>query len=190
MVFLCRHGQTTLNAEDRLRGLSDPPLDSVGVAEARALAEAMADKHPTVVISSPLQRAIATADAITATTQVRLVVDARLQDRDYGDQTGKHTADVVAEFGSVDAAPGVESVRDLTARARAGFHQLVDEYGPGPLVFVAHDAINKTILADIDPTLGVLAQPTGCWNELRYRAGAWHVERYDQKPPTDADSTT
>ena len=33
-VFLARHGRTALNAEGRLRGLSDPPLDDVGLAEA------------------------------------------------------------------------------------------------------------------------------------------------------------
>ena len=65
-VFLARHGQTALNAQGRLRGLSDPPLDEVGIAEAARLAEALASKHPTVVICSPLQRAVATAHAIGA----------------------------------------------------------------------------------------------------------------------------
>jgi probable phosphoglycerate mutase len=60
-VFLARHGRTALNAEGRLRGLSDPPLDEVGVAEVARLAEALAPKHPTAVICSPLQRAVATA---------------------------------------------------------------------------------------------------------------------------------
>ena len=62
-VFLARHGQTALNAQGRLRGLSDPPLDEVGIAEATRLAAALASKHPTAVICSPLQRAVATAQA-------------------------------------------------------------------------------------------------------------------------------
>jgi len=32
-VYLALHGRTALNAEGRLRGLSDPPLDDIGVAE-------------------------------------------------------------------------------------------------------------------------------------------------------------
>ena len=37
-VYLARHGRTALNAGGRLRGLSNPPLDSVGEAEAQRLA--------------------------------------------------------------------------------------------------------------------------------------------------------
>ena len=37
-VYLARHGQTALNADGRLRGLSDPPLDDVGLAEVARLA--------------------------------------------------------------------------------------------------------------------------------------------------------
>lgn len=55
-----------MNAEGRLRGLSDPPLDKVGVTEAAQLAEALASVDPTVVICSPFQRAVATARAIGA----------------------------------------------------------------------------------------------------------------------------
>ena len=33
LVYLATHGRTALNAEDRLRGLSDPPLDEIGLAE-------------------------------------------------------------------------------------------------------------------------------------------------------------
>lgn len=182
VVFLCRHGRTTLNAEGRLRGLSDPPLDDVGQTEAQALASVISHKHPTLVIASQMRRAVATAEAIAAAAHVHAIVDARLQDRNYGVQSGRLVNDVVQEFGSIDAAPDVEPVSHLTERARVGFQQLVDEHGTGPLVFVAHDAINKAILADIDPGLTMLAQPTGCWNELRYRDGAWHVEVYDQKP--------
>jgi broad specificity phosphatase PhoE len=60
-ALLARHGRTTINVEDRLRGLSDPPLDEVGVAEAARLAELLAAKNRTAVISGPLQRAVTTA---------------------------------------------------------------------------------------------------------------------------------
>jgi len=182
VVFLCRHGQTPLNAENRLRGLSDPPLTDVGQAEASALATELADRRPTVVVSSPMRRAIATAQAIAAAAHVRVVADQRLLDRDYGAQSGRLESAVIEEFGSIDSAPGVESMDHLIERARVGFQQLVDEFGPGPLVLVAHDAINRALLADLDPTLTGLAQPTGCWNKLVHSDGAWHVELYDQKP--------
>jgi broad specificity phosphatase PhoE len=74
-VFLARHGRTALNAEGRLRGLSDPPLDQVGIAEVARLAEVLAPNHPTAVICSPLQRAVATAKAIGAASGAPITVD-------------------------------------------------------------------------------------------------------------------
>lgn len=182
VVLLCRHGQTALNADGRLRGLSDPPLDGVGEAEVRRLAEVLAAKRPTMVISSPLRRAVATAEAIAQAARVRAIVDARLQDRDYGPYTGTPEADVLREFGSAKDAPGVEPATAVIARVRAGFRALVDEFGPGPLVLVSHDAINTALLADLDTTLAGVRQRTACWNQLAFIEGAWRVELYDQKP--------
>src|SRR5271166_1821428 len=133
-VFLARHGQTALNAQGRLRGLSDPPLDEVGIAEATRLAEALASKHPTAVICSPLQRAVATAQAIGAASGAPVTVDVRLNDRDYGPMTGHLRDEVEREYGSVDLAPGVEPLTALAARARQAFFELAADYGPGPLV--------------------------------------------------------
>jgi broad specificity phosphatase PhoE len=52
-VYLARHGRTALNAEGWLRGLRDPPLDEVGIAEACRLADALAVQSPVAVVSSP-----------------------------------------------------------------------------------------------------------------------------------------
>jgi len=84
LVYLARHGRTALNVDGRLRGLSNPPLDTVGGAEAQRLADTLAAYAPTVVISSPLQRAVSTAEAIGVAAHIAVVVDTRLNDRDTG----------------------------------------------------------------------------------------------------------
>jgi broad specificity phosphatase PhoE len=181
-VYLARHGQTAFNADGRLRGLSDPPLDEVGVAEAARLAEVLSAKRPTVVVCSPLQRAVATAQAIGSAAGAAVVIDTRLNDRDYGPSTGQRRADVERRYGSVDAAPGVEPLAALADRARAAFFELVAEHGPGPVALVSHDGFNRALLAQIDPALTDIGQRTGCWNQLSYVDGAWRVDAYDQKP--------
>ncbi|SBS78150.1 Phosphoglycerate mutase [uncultured Mycobacterium sp.] len=181
-IYLARHGRTALNAEGRLRGLSDPPLDDVGTAEVRRLAAVLTQRKPVAVISSPLQRAVATAEAIAGAAGVSAVVDVRLNDRDYGPMTGQRRVDVEERYGSVDAAPGVEPFGALTDRARSAFAELVTEYDCGPLVLVSHDAFNQALLADIDPQLSGVAQRTACWNQLSLIDGCWHVDLYDQKP--------
>jgi len=181
-VYLARHGRTVLNAEDRLRGLSDPPLDEVGMAEAARLAEVLATREPVAVISSPLQRAVATAQAIATAAGVVPTIDNRLNDRDYGPHTGELRAEVIARYGSIDNAPGVEPRDAVRRRALAAFTDLVAEHGSGPLVFVSHDAFNRALLGQLDAALADVAQRTACWNRLGLVDGEWRVKAYDQKP--------
>ena len=56
-VYLVRHARTALNADGRLRGHLDPPLDDVGRSEARELAVVLASLRPVRVVTSPLRRA-------------------------------------------------------------------------------------------------------------------------------------
>lgn len=181
-VYLARHGRTAFNAEDRLRGLSDPPLDQIGRAEVARLAQVLAGMGPGAVVSSPLRRAVATAEAIAAAAGLTATVDARLNDRDYGPVTGRPRSEVIAEYGSVDAAPGVESITELARRANAAFHQLVTESDCQTMILVSHDAFNRALLGTLDPSLVAVEQRTACWNQLSLIDGHWRVDLYDQKP--------
>jgi broad specificity phosphatase PhoE len=180
-VYLARHGRTALNAEGRLRGLSDPPLDDIGVAEATRLAEVLVTKNPTVVISSPLQRAVTTGEVIGSAAGVPVSIDIRLNDRDYGPMTGERRDEVERRYGSIDAAPGVEPLAALADRARAAFPELIAEHETGPVVLVSHDAFNRALLGQIDASLRNVEQQTGCWNQLSFVDGRWQVA-YDLKP--------
>jgi probable phosphoglycerate mutase len=181
-VYLVRHGQTALNAEGRLRGLANPPLDEIGVAEARAVAEALSGKGASRVVSSPLERASRTAGIIAEAAGVESSVDERFNDRDYGPQTGEIKAEVIARWGSVDDAPGVEPAGIVLARARPALDALLDDSIGGPVIVVTHDAVIRPLIADIDPTQTELEAPTGSWNDLVRTGGTWAVLTTDQKP--------
>jgi broad specificity phosphatase PhoE len=118
-VFLARHGRTALNAENRLRGRLDPDLDDVGREEAAALADVLAAVRPVRVVSSPLHRAMQTARAIAHRAGLDVVVAQGLNDRDYGEWAGQPKEQVVARWGSIDAAPGVEPAAAVFYRACA-----------------------------------------------------------------------
>ncbi len=168
-----------------MRGLSDPPLDDVGVAEVAQLADALAGKGPTAVVCSPLQRAVATAHAIGRAARIPVTADVRLNDRDYLPMTGEKRADVERRYGSVDSAPGVEPLTAVAERARRAFFELVAELGPGPVVMVSHDAFNRALLTELDPSLGQIGQRTACWNQLSLVDGTWRVDAYDLKADED-----
>ncbi|MGD8167291.1 histidine phosphatase family protein [Herbiconiux sp. P16] len=186
-LYLARHGRTTLNAEGRLRGLADPPLDDIGLAEAARLGEALAreaarpGRRPiALVLSSPLQRAVSTAAAIAAAVGAPHRTDERFNDRDYGPWTGHLKSDVVAEFGSVDAAPGVEPTAAVLARALPALEDV--RAAGATVVVVTHDAVIRPLLRSIDPTLGTIAVPTASWAELTATPTRWHIASHDNQP--------
>lgn len=181
-LILARHGRTALNAEGRLRGLTDPPLDEAGLAQARALAGALAPFAPVRVFCSPLTRARQTAQALGDELGVPVVVDQRFLDRDYGPHTGEVRAEVIARWGSVDAAPGVEPVDDVLARARPALDALLAEVPEGNLVVVSHDAVIRPLIATIDSARVGAETPTGSWNDLLHTAQGWSVLAVDQLP--------
>jgi len=181
-VYLVRHGQTALNAEGRLRGLSNAPLDETGIAEARNLAGVFATKRPSIVVSSPLERAVHTARLFADAAGAARWVDEHFNDRDYGPQTGQLKAEVIARWGTVDDAPGVEPAADVLARARPALDALLDDAQGGSVIVVTHDAVIRPLIASIDPAKTDLDAPTGSWNDLCRTNGIWSVLTTDQKP--------
>lgn len=127
-LFLCRHGETALNASGRLRGLSDPHLDAAGRRQAEALATTLAPTRPMAIRASPLRRTVQTAEAIAAACELTVQVCDDLIDRDYGPQNGRPAHEVTTTWGSVDHAPGVEpwGVRARTSSIGTGQGNLPD----------------------------------------------------------------
>lgn len=191
VVILARHGRTELNAGGLLRGHLDPALDAVGEAEVRALglavAHVLAGRPVVRIVSSPLRRAIQTASAIAAALSAAPAVQAAqgLMDRDYSRWAGHSREEVEAQFGTVDAADGVEAAPAVTERARTVLDAQVPVLASGAVVLVAHDAVNRLLLASLDPSLGPadeLGQSTACWNLLSYRDDTWRVDQIDRRP--------
>lgn len=184
-VYLVRHGETSLNADGRLRGLADPELNDVGERQAQAVAAALADVDADIVLSSPLRRAVCTATLIADQVGAEHRVDVRFNDRDYGPWTGKMKSEVVAEWGTVDAAPGVEPMETVLSRSQPA----LDEWGARAesrhkaVIVVTHDAVIRPLLARIAPSLPAVSVPTASYQVLRYDAGVWSVELTDQQAP-------
>lgn len=171
VVILVRHGRTTLNATGRLRGHLDPPLDEVGIADVARLADRLApllaDHRPHRILSSPLVRATQTAQAIADRAGLAVTIEDCLVDRDYGSWSGELTDEVLKRWGSIDAAPGVESRASVAARVRG----LLTEHIPdAPLVLVTHDANLHAMLEQLNPSLANTPLDPGSWS-LIGRAG-------------------
>ena len=83
-LVLWRHGLTDYNVAGRIQGRVDIPLNDAGLAQASAVAPAIAAMEPTAIVSSPLGRARQTADVLSAAVGVDVRVDDALTERSFG----------------------------------------------------------------------------------------------------------
>ena len=180
-IILVRHGRTVLNAEDRLRGLADPELDSIGIDQAKAVAADIAHLDPHGVWSSPLKRAVRTATIIADAAAITHHVDARLNDRDYGEWTGELRSEVIRLFGRVDAAPGVEPQSDVFERVWPAVVDAAQTATSGPVVLVSHDAVLRPILESImGGTIDETIAPGSC-HLISEDGNRWSVQAMNWK---------
>ncbi|MEY3224829.1 MAG: hypothetical protein RL565_1019 [Pseudomonadota bacterium] len=85
-LCLIRHGETSWNAERRLQGHTDIPLNAKGMLQARQMAQALKDIKLTfdVLYTSDLKRAADTANAVVELFGVDAQVDSELRERHFG----------------------------------------------------------------------------------------------------------
>ena len=105
-ITLVRHGRTSYNAERRLQGQIDIPLDEVGRWQVRQTAAALktlyVDRRPDVtnqlVVCSDLGRASATAHAFADLIGVDVHPDERVRERSFGDWEGLSGAELAERY--------------------------------------------------------------------------------------------
>ncbi|HEX5476491.1 MAG TPA: histidine phosphatase family protein, partial [Burkholderiales bacterium] len=86
MTRLClvRHGETAWNAEGRVQGQLDIPLNAHGEGQARAVAQALAGERFDAIYASDLGRVRQTARPAAERLGLPVQLDTRLRERHYG----------------------------------------------------------------------------------------------------------
>jgi broad specificity phosphatase PhoE len=147
VLLLVRHGQTDANARGLLLGRQDPPLSALGRRQAAAIARVIpADAR---VVSSPLRRALQTAEAFGHPVDV----DERWIELDYGTLDGCRPDDLPddvwrhwrADPGFVPG--GGESLSSLGERVRAACEEVVGDAAERDVVIVTHVSPIKAAIA-------------------------------------------
>jgi broad specificity phosphatase PhoE len=159
-LVLTRHGLTDRSDPEQHLGQGiDVGLSTAGRAQAAALAARIAGERFDRIISSPLQRAVETAETVARGRPVE--PDPRLMEMDYGAWEGltydaidavdaAYRAGWVADPGAL-VCPGGESGADVAARARSFLVDLLAWGAPrdadDPVVLaVAHSTLNRILL--------------------------------------------
>ena len=151
-----RHGETPWNAERRLQGHQDIPLNALGLAQAVAAAGYLAERHAQVpfsaVVSSDLQRARQTAEAIAGALGMDVQAAPGLRERHYGDFEGKTPAEAarhqepayaaLVARDDLAASPGnAEPLIAMVERIEACLAGLVVAHADQSVVLVTHGGV-------------------------------------------------
>jgi probable phosphoglycerate mutase len=197
-LCLVRHGETAWNVEHRLQGWTDIPLNAHGERQAQAVARALAGVHFDAIVSSPLQRAWATAQAVAAGRPV--AQEPRLRERHHGDLQGMTRTDIAAAYPSMAEAlqahrpdflpPGGESIEGFAARVHAALSDLSQRHAGRTVLAVAHGGVLDVAyrLATGQDLLSPRRQalPNAALNWLLADYQGWRVEAFGLTSHLDA----
>ena len=84
LLYVMRHGETKWNHLGKIQGMADIPLDQAGIDLAVATGKALKEGPFDLCFSSPLLRARQTAEAVLAGRDVPVILDARIQEINFG----------------------------------------------------------------------------------------------------------
>jgi broad specificity phosphatase PhoE len=157
-LVLLRHGRTEWNHARRAQGHADVPLDSVGVAQARAAGPRVAALRPSRLWSSDLTRARQTADVLAASCGLEVEEDARLREFSVGERQGLTWGEAIERFPWIAqgvglgerlaGVPGAETDVEVLARIAPAAEDCLASLSPGQTgVVVTHGAALKLALA-------------------------------------------
>ncbi len=155
-TLLLRHGATELSAERRFSGRDDIALTKEGIRQAGLAARRLAAAPGVdVIVTSPLQRARRSAEAVAEATGAPMIVDDDLAEADFGQWQGLSFAEasqrwpdeLAAWLASPDAAPpGGESFAVVALRVLGAMDRLIKAHQHSTTVVVSHVTPIKTLV--------------------------------------------
>ena len=162
VIYYIRHGETAWNAEGRLQGAQDIPLNDLGRRQAAAAGIILADlfardgrsERSLAFVASPLGRARSTMELVRGTLKLPphdYAIDERLREIGYGQWEGSTLVQMQAEDPEVFAKrqaekwtvppPGGESYAEVQARVSDWYRQLTAD-----TVAVAHGGTARALM--------------------------------------------
>jgi len=182
-LILVRHGETYWNKERRVQGGdSDIELNDTGLEQARKLAAFLKNEPIAAILSSPLQRATATAEVIASHHQLPVEVDQGLRELKVGELEGMPVSNLTTTFsqflmqwwqdGGAMKLPNGESLVELQQRAWKAVERLLERHKTSPehskdttAVVVSHYFVTLAII------LKALNLPLDCFTKFKLDPG-------------------
>jgi broad specificity phosphatase PhoE len=150
-INLVRHGETDWNLNRRYQGWEDIPLNDTGREQAQLVAQAIArEPRWDAIYSSPLSRALSTAQAIAELSGMsEIVEDPDLRERFYGEAEGLTSDEREAKWPGLLEWPGLERQDVMTARAMSALERVAERHVGGRVLVVAHGGLINAVLHQV-----------------------------------------
>lgn len=192
-IILVRHGETEWNVGEIFRGRADVELNETGIKQAQLLAEYLRDIKIEAVYSSPLKRALKTAETIANCHQLKVENAPGLIDFDYGKWQGLTHQEVKEKYQELYIKwidhpdkvemPAGESLNDVRKRVIGVVNEVTAPKYEGTVVLVAHRVVNKVLICAL---LGLdnshfwsIRQDTGAITTFSYENGRFILTRHN-----------
>ncbi len=160
-IYVIRHGETGANAEGRLQGWINEPLNELGVKLGRITGAALKGVKFDIAISSPLDRALHTAKIIleeSGNVGTQILTDERLKEIHMGSWEGQYLhgersslpQDLVAQFFKdpfvLDSFPEGENAKQVCARTGDFLQELVRNSAYETVLLSTHGFAMRALL--------------------------------------------
>ena len=193
-ICFARHGETDWNAERRMQGHIDIPLNSHGQTQALLLAKSLqrsghAFNH---LYSSDLQRAVHTAKQVADALELPMTMDAVFRERHVGvlqglrlDEAPQAVPDIWQAHLARDIhhdLGGGESISQFHARAKLALERILQNHAGQSVMVVSHggtlDMIYRIVTGQALDRERVAVVPNTSLNWITYDGQAWSIERW------------
>ncbi len=177
-IILVRHGRTDWNDEFRFQGITDIPLNDAGIIQARKTASRLSGWPVDAVYSSPLQRALKTAEALCAPHGLEPLAVKDLEEINFGDWEG-HSINSLKnrpEFFEwlkdpfFNMPPGAETWEMLKKRVNKAVNAILND-GHRHIAIVSHGGIMRVLYV-----LLLNLSPHSVWNLKAYNCSISGIE--------------
>lgn len=154
-IMLVRHGETEWNVAETFRGRIDIELNETGLRQAKLLAEYLRQLKIEAIYSSPLKRALKTAQMIANYHQINVEITSGLIDLDFGKWQGLPHQEIKERYKELYTEwinrpervvmPDGESLNDVRKRALSVVYKVIAK-DMGTVIMVSHRVVNKVLI--------------------------------------------
>ncbi|MCK4554659.1 histidine phosphatase family protein [Candidatus Parcubacteria bacterium] len=162
IIYIVRHGKTDFNEQGRYLGRTNISLNAVGRQQAERLAEKIKKLKVDLIISSPLKRAVETAEIIKPDAH-KIIINPHFIERSFGVYEGLTKNEAKKEFPDLykqnitrifnNTPPNGETIQDVQNRVFDGLDKIKKNYQNKNILVVTHAFVAKVINKYFNPDI-------------------------------------